>query len=313
MNESITYGGPLRFAHRGLAQIAPENTLGAFQGAIDSGCEGIEIDIQLSRDGEVIVAHDGNFTRMTLGHPTGASNRRIQDMTWEEIRKMELPYANHLLSRELPRHSDIEFMATLPYLVMGQVEDSDYETALARDGRMAHLMRFSDFDEWLTTQHSDVIVEIEIKAPGLSKPMLDLLSKSPNMQNYILFSGKPAYIEEMQSTFRREGKPAGLRLGANIRFLTEEMKQKIPEMDLYEVGLNAEAFTKADVQWLADRGIHVLSNLGDYPRWWETMITLDILGFKTNYAEAFTKWWSENHGINVKPPLSLKAESDKVK
>ena len=136
MKNVNAYTGPQRFAHRGLVQAAPENTLGAFQGAVDGGYEGIEIDVQMTRDGEIVIAHDSNFTRMTLGHPSGGSNRRIRDLTWDEIQKIELPYANHLLSEVPPEHSEIQLLATLPKLVMGQVEGRDYETALAEDGRL---------------------------------------------------------------------------------------------------------------------------------------------------------------------------------
>lgn len=291
MENNHTYTGPLRFAHRGLAQAAPENTQGAFEAAVDLQLEGIEIDIQISRDGEIIVAHDSNFTRMTLGHPTAPSNRRLQDMTWEEISAVELPYANHMLSRTLPAHSDVEGMAIMPERLMGQEAGSDYETALAKDGRMAHLMRFSDFDAWLAGRPEPVTIEIEVKAGGTMKRMLELLDTSPNVERYILFSGVPAYIAEIQSACQREGKPRGLRLGANIRFLTEDTKEALKSMDLFEVGLNAGAFAKEDVLWLADHGIQVLSNLGDTSSWWEQLCQLNVLGFKTNYAEAYTDWW----------------------
>ena len=42
MKNVNAYTGPQRFAHRGLVQAAPENTLGAFQGAVDGGYEGPE-------------------------------------------------------------------------------------------------------------------------------------------------------------------------------------------------------------------------------------------------------------------------------
>ena len=295
MKNVNAYTGPQRFAHRGLVQAAPENTLGAFQGAVDGGYEGIEIDVQMTRDGEIVIAHDSNFTRMTLGHPDGGSNRRIRDLTWDEIQKIELPYANHLLSEVPPEHSEIQLLATLPKLVMGQVEGRDYETALAEDGRMAHLMRFSDFDAWLTAQRKSITVEVEVKAPGLAGPILELLSRSPNTCSYILFSGDPVYVGEMQAAVRKNGKPTGLRMGANMRRLTEEAKRMIPNMDLFEVGLNADAFTCEDVRWLGEHGIHVFSNLGDYPDWWEKMVTRGVLGFKTNYAAAYTNWWNSRH------------------
>ncbi|WP_297871703.1 glycerophosphodiester phosphodiesterase family protein [uncultured Oscillibacter sp.] len=291
-----TYTGPMRFVHRGLAQAAPENTLGAFQGAVDGGYEGIEIDIQLTKDGEVVVAHDKNFTRMTLGRPAGVCYRSIRDMTWEEIASVEIPYANHLLSRELPDHSDVEFMSIMPERLMGQEDGSDYETALARDGRMARLMRFADFDQWFSRQAQPVTVEIEVKAAGVMPRMLEILEGSPNLSRYILFSGVPDYNREIQSALRAQGKPEGLRLGANIRFLNEETKRFIQEMDLFEVGLNAEAFSREDVQWLANRGIFVLSNLGDYPAWWAQLEDLGVLGFKTNFPEAYSAWWLAEHG-----------------
>ena len=127
---------------------------------------------------------------------------------------------------------------------------------------MAHLMRFSDFDAWLAAQSRSITVEVEVKAPGLAGPILELLSRSPNTGSYILFSGDPVYVEEMQAAVRKNGKPTGLRMGANMRRLTEEAKRMIPNMDLFEVGLNADAFTCEDVRWLGEHGIHVFSNLG---------------------------------------------------
>ena len=53
------------YAHRGLHGMGvPENSLLAFRGAVEAGY-GIELDLQLSRDGEVMVFHDYNLDRMT--------------------------------------------------------------------------------------------------------------------------------------------------------------------------------------------------------------------------------------------------------
>ena len=51
-------------AHRGAAMIAPENTLAAFQAAIDAGADAIEFDVRLSADGAVVVFHDSDFRRV---------------------------------------------------------------------------------------------------------------------------------------------------------------------------------------------------------------------------------------------------------
>lgn len=65
--------------HRGSSGLAPENTLAAMKLAIKQGCQGIETDLQLTKDGEVIVFHDWSVERTTNG--TG----EIKDLTLEEL------------------------------------------------------------------------------------------------------------------------------------------------------------------------------------------------------------------------------------
>lgn len=49
---------PLVYAHRGASAYAPENTLLSFQKAVDMNADGVELDIQLTKDGEIVVIHD---------------------------------------------------------------------------------------------------------------------------------------------------------------------------------------------------------------------------------------------------------------
>lgn len=53
------------WAHRGASAYAPENTLEAFAKAVEMNADGIELDVHLSADGELIVSHDGTLGRMT--------------------------------------------------------------------------------------------------------------------------------------------------------------------------------------------------------------------------------------------------------
>ena len=64
------------FAHRGYRAKYPENTLLAFRKAIETGCYGIELDVQLSKDGEIVIIHDEDVDRTTNG--SGA----VRDMTY---------------------------------------------------------------------------------------------------------------------------------------------------------------------------------------------------------------------------------------
>jgi len=58
---------PLNFAHRGASHEAPANTLAAFLLAVDLGAEGIELDVHLSKDGELVVIHDFDVSATTDG------------------------------------------------------------------------------------------------------------------------------------------------------------------------------------------------------------------------------------------------------
>lgn len=58
---------PTIFAHRGSSAYAPENTIEAFELALEQGANGIELDAKLSADGNVIVMHDDTVDRTTNG------------------------------------------------------------------------------------------------------------------------------------------------------------------------------------------------------------------------------------------------------
>ena len=57
----------LNLAHRGARRVAPENTLPAFERALEMGADGCELDVQLSADGHLFVFHDIMLDRMTDG------------------------------------------------------------------------------------------------------------------------------------------------------------------------------------------------------------------------------------------------------
>ena len=74
------------FAHRGFSGRYPENTMLAFREAIAAGADGIELDVHLSRDGEVVVIHDETVDR-TCGVPG-----RVQDLTAAELGALDASY-----------------------------------------------------------------------------------------------------------------------------------------------------------------------------------------------------------------------------
>jgi len=74
---------PHVIAHRGFSAVAPENTLAAFRKAIDIGADMIELDVLLSKDGEVVVIHDSKVNRTTDGIGL------VRNLTLKELKRLD--------------------------------------------------------------------------------------------------------------------------------------------------------------------------------------------------------------------------------
>ena len=70
---------PLLFAHRGARTRFPENTLPAFIAAIEDGANALELDVQLTSDGVVVVMHDDDGERMC------GVRQMVKDTTWTTV------------------------------------------------------------------------------------------------------------------------------------------------------------------------------------------------------------------------------------
>ena len=74
----------LVWAHRGASAYAPENTLEAFTLAVEQKADGIELDVQRTRDGRLVVIHDETVDRVSRA--TGW----VKDFTYEKLKKINV-------------------------------------------------------------------------------------------------------------------------------------------------------------------------------------------------------------------------------
>jgi glycerophosphoryl diester phosphodiesterase len=82
--QKVETGRALVMGHRGAEALAPENTMAAFEAGLKAGADMLELDVQLTADGRVVVFHD-----FTLGRKT-PDPRWVRDVTWEEIRQLDV-------------------------------------------------------------------------------------------------------------------------------------------------------------------------------------------------------------------------------
>lgn len=98
---------PLIVAHRGASAFAPENTLTSFRIAMDSGAEGIEFDVRLSRDGVPVVIHDKDLFR------TAGRHELVSQLNAEELGAIDVSSWFHTDSQLRLVERDFDTVPTL--------------------------------------------------------------------------------------------------------------------------------------------------------------------------------------------------------
>jgi glycerophosphoryl diester phosphodiesterase len=90
---------PFTSAHRGFSTAAPENTMAALAAAWKAGATVAEIDLRLSRDGELVLMHDRDLKRTTDG------SGRVAETTWDELRSLDAGrwFAESFAGERIPR------------------------------------------------------------------------------------------------------------------------------------------------------------------------------------------------------------------
>ena len=118
----------MNIAHRGGAQLMPENTLAAFADALARGCDGVELDVQLSREGAVVVHHDFRLMQDVArkdGAWLAAPGPRIKDLTLDELRQFDVgaarPGSDYSLGHTLlkPGHASVPLLDEVVTLAKG--------------------------------------------------------------------------------------------------------------------------------------------------------------------------------------------------
>jgi glycerophosphoryl diester phosphodiesterase len=132
---------PLVCAHGGDAAAAPPNTLRAFQAALDGGADCVEVDVSMTKDGQLVVLHDRELAQLTgAAPPPGPPGRRllggarappaalphVADFTWEQLAALRwdaaaqgdpgdrVPDLHSVLRLALPRAAAVTIDVKLP-------------------------------------------------------------------------------------------------------------------------------------------------------------------------------------------------------
>jgi len=168
---------PLVIAHRGYRKQYPENTLSAFEAAVETRAAMIELDVMLSSDRKPVVIHDATLGRTTNGH--GAVN----NYTLEELKQLDAGswFDAKFADQRLPELSEVLDLVNGRARVNIEIKASAYEhhhppdaiekqvVELAKQKNMQASVLLSSFE-------IDVLAQI---ASMQNPPAIALISKTP--------------------------------------------------------------------------------------------------------------------------------------
>jgi len=203
-------GSPPRvIAHRGLAQGHAENTLGAFGAAISAGADILETDVQLSKDGQVIIAHDPDLERVA------ARSGLVSDFTAEQLRAMDLGHGEGFSTLGEALHSfpghrfniDVKTPAAITALVRAiddaEAHDRVLVTSFDENTRSRALALLPGVASSATSRH---VIEGRLRSwVGLPVQRWKLPQEVVALQIPPTYSGLPLVTPSMISACHRRG------------------------------------------------------------------------------------------------------------
>jgi len=148
----MTLNKPLIFAHRGASDVKPENTMDAFELALRQGADGFELDVQLSKDGEIIVAHDVSLERVSDGEGY------VYDYTFAELQQFDFgKVKSNAGVCKIPLLRDVyELVNKTDIQINVELKTTDYDypelpqklITLANEYRMGERIIYSSFNHY---------------------------------------------------------------------------------------------------------------------------------------------------------------------
>ena len=169
--------------HRGYPAKYPENTLAAFEAAIEAGVVMIELDVMLSRDRKVVVIHDATLDRTTNGK--GA----VADFSLAELKQLDAGswFNRQFADQQIPELSEVLDLVNGRVYVNIEIKSNAYESLHPPDAiekQVVDLLRQKDLLATSMISSFDVNI-LEQIAFMKNKPVTAFISKKPADQNTV--------------------------------------------------------------------------------------------------------------------------------
>lgn len=227
------------FAHRGFSGKYPENTMLAFKKAIEAGADGIELDVQLTKDGEIVIIHDETIDRTTDGKGL------VADYTYEELCRFDASfiYRGQIGFNKIPTLREyLEFVKDKNIITNIELKTGIFEYLGIEEKVWELIQEYKVEDKVIISSFNHYsVLHMKKLAPDLKYGLLS--------ESWLINAGK--YTHDL-----------GIQCYHPIHYnLTSEI---INEIKKYGIEINTYTVNKEkDIRYLIEKGIDII--IGNFP------------------------------------------------
>jgi len=232
----------LLIGHKGASSIAPENTLKAFQKAIDLEADYIEFDLHLSKDNKIVISHDFDTERITGYHGV------IKEMTLKELKRLDFGEGE-----KIPTLTELIFVAKGKIGLQPEIKTPGIVKKLAKILRKENLISDTivssfSFDELIKLQKINSDIKLGLLLPEAIKSKHMIKRKIQKIIDKKLYSIHPFFenIDEELVNFSHAN---------NLKVIVWTVDDEIKMSNLVNIGV--DGIITNDIQ-LAKKVLHRL-------------------------------------------------------
>ncbi len=223
---------PFILGHRGFSELYPENSLLAFQKALEYGADGVELDVRMSKDNQIIVIHDATVDRVT------GSYGRVSEMTLEELKTLSLAQ-----NQKIPTLKEVleEIVHRgLVNIELKEIETAQPVAALVKKFRAEEQVIFSSFIHDSLNEVRKIIPEARC---GL------LIGEEAQKKHGVSLQ-KPDTVMEYINQLCVLYRPYSLHLPIQALQSVDEVKRADLRQGFLALGIKIFWWTVDDVEWV---------------------------------------------------------------
>ena len=225
------------WAHRGASAYAPENTLEAFLLAAEQGADGVELDVQLTKDGEMVVVHDEEIDRVSDG------SGFVKDYTLAELKTLNF-------NKTHPEYQDVK----IPTL--REVYEALKPTGMTINVELkTGIFWYKDLEKKVLELTKEMEMEDRVIYSSFNHYSIQQMKKIvPEAETAYLYSDVILNVAEYAKNTKVDGLHPAVYHVKMADFLKEYLSSNLRVWTVNE---------KADMKWLIDAGVTAI--ITNYP------------------------------------------------